>query len=176
MHTIRIFHLIDDEMKCFGGPEAYFCKHLESKFQRIINIRLNTKSMTTVQKNSLREGNLPQPWFPRKIMEGSKLYFHYYGDLVAFGTVEETIINYPYGNPRNTRNLSEEDYSLYPFSFKIKSGSLSCWNHEDLTWDRWIPIINDDGRFPNQRAYIKVSPEEDEKIMKLIPEKKVCQW
>ena len=52
-----------------------------------------TKDMSVTQKNSLSSGNLPQPWFPKIIDPGSKIYFHYYADLVAYGVVEETLIN-----------------------------------------------------------------------------------
>ena len=107
---------------------------------------------------------------------GSKIYFHYYGDLVAYGVVEETMINYPNGSSRNPRISDEEGFLLYPFSFRFKRGSFKCWNHEDMPWDNWIRVINESGRYPNIRAYIKLNDEEDSKIMSLIPEKKVCQW
>ena len=83
---------------------------------RIVNIRLNTEGMSNTQKGALRAGNLPQPWFPRMIDAGSKIYFHYYGDLVAYGEVEETMINYPNGNPRNPWLSDRDGYELYPFS------------------------------------------------------------
>ena len=79
MKTIRIFHLIREEMDNFGGPENFFCKYVSDKFHRIVNIRLNTQGMSNTQKNALRSGNLPQPYFPKMIDAGSKIYFHYYG-------------------------------------------------------------------------------------------------
>ena len=176
MKTIRVFHLIEEEMEYFNGPENFFCKHVPDKFQRIVNIRLNTERMSDKQKDSLRSGNLPQPWFPKMIDTGSKIYFHYRGCLVAYGVVEETMINYPNGNPRNPRISDREGYELYPFSLRFKKGTFECWNHEDMPWDNWIRVINESGRHPNKRAYTKLSDEEDSKIMKLIPKKKVCQW
>ena len=176
MKTIRVFHLIEEEMEYFNGPENFFCKHLPDKFQRIVNIRLNTERMSDKQKDSLRSGNLPQPWFPKMIDPGSKIYFHYRGCLVAYGVVEETMINYPNGNPRNPRISDREGYELYPFSLRFKKGTFECWNHEDMPWDNWIRVINESGRHPNKRAYTKLNDEEDSKIMKLIPKKKVCQW
>lgn len=176
MKTIRIFHMIDLEMDVFDGPENFFCRYVPNEFQRIVNIRLDTKDMTDTQKNALRSGNLPQPWFPKMIDPGSKIYFHYYGDLVAYGVVEETMINYPNGSSRNPRISDKEGFLLYPFSFRFKRGSFKCWNHEDMPWDIWIRVINESGRYPNIRAYIKLNDEEDSKIMSLIPEKKVCQW
>ena len=176
MKTIRVFHLIDVEMNNFDGPENFFCKYVPNEFQRIVNIRLNTEGMSDAQKDALRSGNLPRPWFPKMIDPGSKIYFHYYGDLVAHGEVEEIMINYPNGNPRNPRISDREGYALYPFSFRFKKGTFKCWNHEELHWDNWIRIINESGRHPNIRAYIKLNDEEDSKIMRLIPEKKVCQW
>jgi hypothetical protein len=176
MKTIRVFHLIEEEMEYFKGPENFFCKHVPDKFQRIVNIRLNTERMSDKQKDSLRSGNLPQPWFPKMIDPGSKIYFHYRGCLVAYGVVEETMINYPNGNPRNPRISDREGYELYPFSLRFKKGTFECWNHEDMPWDNWIRVINESGRHPNKRAYTKLNDEEDSKIMKLIPKKKVCQW
>lgn len=176
MKTIRVFHLIDEEMDNFDGPENFFCKYVPYEFRRIVNIRLNTVRMSDNQKNALKSGNLPQRWFPKMIDADSKIYFHYHGDLVAYGLVEETIINYPNGNPRNPRISDKEGYSLYPFSFKFKKGTFKCWNHEELPWNKWIPIINESGRHPKKNAYTKLNDEEDSKIMRLIPEKKVCQW
>ena len=163
-------------MEYFKGPENFFCKHVPDKFQRIVNIRLNTERMSDKQKDSLRSGNLPQPWFPKMIDPGSKIYFHYRGCLVAYGVVEETMMNYPNGNPRNPRISDREGYELYPFSLRFKKGTFECWNHEDMPWDNWIRVINESGRHPNKRAYTKLNDEEDSKIMKLIPKKKVCQW
>ena len=176
MKTIRIFHLINLEMDVFDGPENFFCKHAPNEFQRIVNIRLNTEDMSDAQKSALRAGNLPQPWFPKMIYADSKIYFHYYGDLVAYGIVEETMINYPNGNPRNPRLSDREGYEMYPFSFKFKKGTFKCWNHEDMPWDNWIRVINEGGRHPLRRSYTKLNDDEDSKIMRLIPEKKVCQW
>jgi hypothetical protein len=85
------------------------------------------------------------------------------------------MINCPNGNPRNLRILDREGYALYPFSFRFKKGTFGCWNHEDVPWDNWIRVINESGRNPNMRAYIKLNDEEDSKIMKLIPEGKVCK-
>ena len=176
MKTIRVFHLIDLEMDDFDGPENYFCKHVPNEFQRIVNIRMNTEGMSENQKNALRSGSLPQPWFPKMIDADSKIYFHYYGDLVAYGIVEETMVNYPNGNPRNPRLSNREGYELYPFSFRFKNGTFKCWNHEDMPWDSWTRILNANGRHPNKRAYIKLNDEEDSQIMRLIPDKMVCQW
>ncbi len=176
MKTIRIYHLIHEEMDNFDGPENFFCNYVPDKFQRIVNIRLDTKNMSPTQKNALRLGHLPQRWFPKMIDPGSKIYFHYYGALVAYGEVEETMINYPNGNSRNPRISDREGYALYPFSFRFKKGTFKCWDHEELPWDNWIRVINESGRHPNKRAYIKLNDEEDSKIMRLIPEKKVCQW
>ena len=127
-------------------------------------------------KNALRSENLPQPYFPDMIDAGSKIYFHYYGYLVARGEVEETIVNYPNGNPRNPRISTKEGFALYPFSFKFKRGTFKCWNHEDMPWDRWIWAITESGRHPFQKSYTKLNGDEDSNIMKLIPEKKVSQW
>ena len=176
MKTIRIFHLIREEIDVFDGPENFFCKHVPNEFQRIVNIRLNTEDVSDTQKSALRSGNLPQPYFPTMIDAGSKIYFHYNGDLVAYGEVEETMINYPNGNPRNPRLSDREGYALYPFSFRFKKDTFKCWNHDDMPWDNWIRVINESGRHPKKNAYTKLNDEEDSKIMKLIPEKKVCQW
>lgn len=176
MKTIRIFHLIDEEMKDFGGPENFFCRSVPNEFQRIVNIRFDTAGISKTKKDILKSGFLPYPWFPRMIDAGSKIYFHYHGYLVAYGEVEDTIVNYPSGNPRNPRLSDRTEYSLYPFSFKFKKDTFECWNHEDLPWENWISVINDSGRFPNRRAYIKLNDEEDSKIMRLIPKRKVCQW
>ena len=176
MKTIRIFHLIDGEMNDFNGPENYFCKYAFSQFMRIVNIRFNTERMSETQKNMLKSGFLPQPWFPKTIDPGSKIYFHYYGELLAYGEVEETMINYPNGNTRNHRLSDREGYSLYPFSFKFKKGTFKCWNHDDMPWDNWIRVINERCRHPKKNAYTKLNDEEDSKIMKFIPEKRVCQW
>ena len=86
------------------------------------------------------------------------------------------MINCPNGNPRNPRISDREGYELYPFSLRFKKGTFECWNHEDMPWDNWIRVINESGRHPNKRAYTKLNDEEDSKIMKLIPKKKVCQW
>ena len=176
MKTIRIFHLIDLEMDDFDGSENYFCNNVPNEFQRIVNIRMNTEGMSENQKNALRSGNLPQRWFPKMIDAGSKIYFHYYGDLVAYGEVEETMINYPNGNLRNPMISNKEGYALYPFSFKFKKRTFKCWNHEDMPWKSWIWVISESGRHPFQNSYTKLNDDEDSKIMKLIPEKKVCQW
>lgn len=176
MKTIRIFHLIEEEMEYFGGPENFFCKHLPTEFKRIINIKLQTKGMTDTMKNAFKSGKLPQPYFPKMIDPGSKIYFHYTGNLMAYAEVEETIINYPNGNRRNFRLKSKEQYSTYPFSFKIKEGTFSCWNHEELPWEKWIWVINESGRKPKNNSYTKLNDVEDSKIMDLIPKHKLCHW
>lgn len=176
MITKRIFHLIEEEVAYFNGPENYFCKHLPNEFQRIINIKLRTGRMTDHMKNCFKSGNLPNPFFPKMIDPGSRIYFHYKGCLMAYGEVEETIINYPNGSRKNFRLTSKEEYSTYPFSFKIKKGTFSCWRHEELPWEDWIWVINESGRNPMKNSYTKLNDEEDSKLMKLVPKMKLCQW
>ncbi len=163
-------------MNYYGGAENFFSRYLPSIHQRIVNIRMNTYGMNEQQKNAFILGNLPQPWFPKMIDPGSKIYFVYHGFLVGYGDVEETLINYPDGNSKNPRLNSDDDYSLYPFSFKFKEGTFNCLKCGSLPWASWIHIINESGRYPNQRAYIKINNNEDSKIMKLLSNKLICTW